>query len=211
MTTVTYGSCIRYTDAMLYSSHALRRSVGMIRNTAHGWGALARQAHWLMAALILGQVVLGKYAEALDRTPQKISLLMWHKSLGITLLLLALLRLGWALANPRPTLPPDTPPWRRHAVRLSHGMLYGLMLAIPISGWLYNSARNIPLSLFRLIPWPPLMEPDEALAPRLGDWHEGLVMALLVLVTLHAGAALWHHFHQRDSVLLRMLFDRTRT
>lgn len=177
----------------------------MLKNSALGWGLVARSLHWLMAVLILFQAGLGKYAHELRISPQKTGLLVWHKSIGITLLFLVLLRLGWALSNRRPESPPDTTRSQYFASRASHVALYALMIAIPLSGWLYNSAKNVPFSLYRIIPWPSLMDPNEKLAPALGELHELLVIALLSLIGVHASAALWHHFIRRDDVLKRML------
>ncbi len=163
--------------------------------------------HWSMAALIFAQVILGKYAHELGRTPEKLNLLMWHKSIGITLLFLALLRLLWALLNPRPVADAATPVWVRLAAMLGHTGLYALLFAIPVSGWLMNSAKNVPFSLYRVIPWPALIGPDKALGERFQEWHEGLVSAMLVLLLIHVAATLWHHFWRRDTVLQRMLWN----
>lgn len=180
----------------------------MLRNTKTSWGWVARTLHWSMATLIIGQVVLGKYAHELGRTPQKLNLMMWHKSIGITLLFLVALRLLWALLNPRPQAASAMAKWELTAARISHISLYTVMFAIPLSGWLTNSAKNVPFSLFRLVPWPALIGPDEALGERLQEWHESLVALMLLLLTVHIGAALWHHFLKRDTVLLRMLWDK---
>lgn len=180
-----------------------------LTNTGNGWGWVARNLHWLMAMLILGQVALGRYAHELDRSPRKLDLMTWHKSVGVTLLLLAIVRLGWAAFNRRPADPDGTPRWQHRAIRLSHMALYGLMLAIPLSGWLYNSAKNVPFSLYRTIPWPDLIGPSERLATTFGAVHGSLVVTLLALLVVHAGAALWHHFIRGDDVLRRMLTDRT--
>ena len=177
----------------------------MLRNSDAVWGSVARSFHWLMAILLLGQIALGKYAHELGRTPDKLTLMMWHKSIGITLLLLVLLRLAWALSNPRPLPENSSGKWERAAAWLNHIGLYLLMLAIPLSGWLMNSAKNVPFSLFRVIPWPALTGPDEALGEVFEELHEGLVTALVFLLALHVAAALWHHFFKRDRVLLRML------
>lgn len=190
---------------MLYFCHARQLATFMLKNSAFGWGLVARNLHWLMAVLILGQAALGKYAHELSVSPEKLGLLVWHKSIGITLLFLALLRLAWALSNRRPQSPPGTERWQVFAARASHVLLYVLMIAIPISGWLYNSAKNVPLRLFRTIPWPSLMDANEKLAPILGEVHESLVAALLSLVAVHAAAALWHHFIRHDDVLRRMI------
>jgi cytochrome b561 len=113
----------------------------------------------------------------------------------------------WALLNPKPAADTATPLWERTAARLNHISLYALLLAIPLSGWLMNSAKNVPFSLYRVIPWPALIGPDKALGERFQEWHEGLVSVMLVLLLIHVAAALWHHFLRRDEILLRMLWN----
>lgn len=158
-----------------------------------------------MAALLLGQVLLGRYAESLERTPEKLNLMMLHKSIGISLLLLVLLRLVWTWMNPAPKSLSGSVSWTRHAARLSHGVLYVLMIAIPVSGWLMNSAKNIPFRIFRLVPWPAIVKPDAGLGRVFEYWHGQLVTALLVFLCIHVAAAFWHHFLRRDATLKRML------
>jgi len=177
----------------------------MLRNSSSDWGSVTRVFHWSMAALIAGQVILGKYAHELDPTPEKLDLMMWHKSIGITLLFLVSLRLLWTLLNPRPNAVSTTRSWERMAAGLSHISLYALMFAIPLSGWLMNSAKNVPFSVYRLVPWPALIAPDKALGEQLEEWHEGLASVMLAVLGVHILAALWHHFLRRDPVLLRML------
>ena len=177
----------------------------MLGNTTTHWGQVARYLHWIMAALLLSQVVLGRYANALERSPEKLNLMMWHKSIGITLLLLVSARLAWAWFNPAPDALLGTARWTRYASRLSHGALYILMVSIPLSGWLMNSTKNLPFRLFRIVPWPNLLGPDEAMGKLFESWHDQLVSLLLVLLCIHVGAALWHHFYRRDAVLVRML------
>ena len=177
----------------------------MLRNSTEAWGWPARAMHWLMALLILAQVGLGKYAHELERSPRQLDLLMWHKSIGITLLGLALLRLGWVLLNPAPKPPAGSGRWAQRAARAGHAALYALMFAVPLSGWLYNSAKNVPFRLFRTVPWPDLIEPDQRLAHLFEEWHEGLVSALLAVLIVHVSAALWHEYVRRDGVLRRML------
>lgn len=177
----------------------------MLRNTTTSWGRVARYLHWIMAALLMGQVLLGRYAHALERSPEKLNLMMWHKSIGISLLLLMSARLAWAWINPAPNPPPGTAAWVRSASRLSHAGLYVLVIAIPVSGWLMNSAKNIPFRLFRVVPWPNLLRPDAGLGRFFEFWHNQLVTLLLVLLCIHVAAALWHHFYRRDTTLKRML------
>jgi cytochrome b561 len=158
-----------------------------------------------MAAMLTGQVVLGKYAQGLELSPAKLNSMMWHKSLGITLLFLAIVRLLWTVLNPRPEFGTGTRPSLRISARLNHLGLYVLMIAIPLSGWLMNSAKNVPFNLFRTVPWPALIDANENLGDLFQWWHESLVSAMLVLFFLHLSGVLWHHFYKRDNVLLRML------
>ena len=177
----------------------------MLYNTRDAWGSVSRNVHWLMVLLFAGQITLGKYAHGLNLSPQKLDLLMWHKSIGITLLLLASFRLIWRIAGTRPETPPGTPDWEHKAAALSHTLLYMFMLAIPVTGWLMNSAKNIPFKLFLLVPWPDLVSPSEPWGKVFEEWHESLVAAFIVLILLHVAAALRHHFIKRDQVLNRML------
>lgn len=174
-------------------------------NSRTSWGWVARSLHWSMAALILGQLALGKYAHELPLSPGKLDALMWHKSVGMTLLLLAAIRVAWTSTHKRPQPASPATQWHRTAAGLSHILLYVLMVAIPLTGWLMNSAKNVPFSIFRVIPLPSLISPDEKMGNAFQWCHETLAGAFLLLIVLHVLAAFWHHFHRRDSVLLRML------
>ena len=173
------------------------------------WTLVAKLLHWLMAALILAQLALGKYAESIALSPQKLNLMVWHKSIGIVLLLLVLIRLTWAVVNPRPSPVDGIGVIMRKASKYSHFVLYLLMLSIPLSGWLMNSAKNIPFSVFRTIPWPNLIGPDKKLAVLFEQLHEGLVNILGIVLVIHVLAALWHHFYRQDRVLTRMWFGKS--
>src|SRR6266571_88823 len=133
----------------------------MLRNASDSWGAPAKLFHWVMAALILAQIALGLMAANWRLSPTKVELFFWHKSTGMLILALVALRLLWRLANPTPALPSGMAAWERAAARLSHLLLYVLMIALPITGWIVNSASNIPFRIFRLIPLPPIVAPDQ--------------------------------------------------
>jgi cytochrome b561 len=177
----------------------------MLRNTADSWGAGAKFFHWLMAALIVFQIMLGVMAATWPVSPTKLDLFVWHKSFGVLILTLAALRLLWRLANPTPALPQGMPDWERVAARISHFLLYLLMIALPITGWVINSAANIPFRIFWLVPLPPIVAPDKALADLFAQIHGGLALTLVVVLVAHIGAALRHHFIKHDKVLIRML------
>lgn len=176
-----------------------------LRNTDRAWGSIARSFHWLVAALILGQFALGWIAGSWPRSPLKVDLFVWHKSLGILVLALVLLRLAWRLFERTPALPAAMPPWERRAAAASHALLYLLMLALPLSGWVINSAANFPLKLFWLVPLPPITAPGKGTQELAEAVHNGLFWAMAALLLLHVAAALRHHFVQRDEVLRRML------
>lgn len=161
--------------------------------------------HWFVAALIFTQFALGWTAALWRLSPVKLNLFVWHKSTGMLILALVLLRLLWRLAHPTPELPADMPAWERAAARASHALLYALMIAMPVSGWIINSAAGVPFSIFRLIPLPALVAPDKHTAELAALAHLSLFVVLAALVAVHAAAALRHHFVKRNKVLAGML------
>lgn len=177
----------------------------MLRNTADSWGAPAKLFHWVMAALILAQIALGVTAASWRVSPTKIELFFWHKSTGMLILALLALRLAWRLSNPAPLLPAGMAPWERVGARLSHLLLYTLMIALPVTGWIVNSASNIPFRIFWLIPLPAIVAPDENTADLVAEVHGGLAVLLALVLVAHVGAALRHHYVKKDAVLARML------
>jgi cytochrome b561 len=195
----------------MHDPAASRYYVGMLRNTADSWGAPAKFFHWVMAALILAQIALGVTAANWRVSPMKLELFFWHKSTGMLILLLVALRLLWRLANPAPELPSGMPAWERAAARASHLLLYVLMIALPIAGWIVNSASNVPFRIFWLIPLPAIVAPDQYTADLAALVHRGLAALLALVLAAHIGAALRHHFVKRNTVLIRMLPGAWRT
>lgn len=161
--------------------------------------------HWLIAFGILASFSLGLYMTDLSLSPTKLKLYSWHKWAGVTLFALIVFRLGWRLTHPAPALPDTMSPVLRRAANAAHWLLYGLMIAIPVSGWLMSSAKGFQTVWFGLVPLPDLLAKDGALGDTLKDVHEFLNFTLLGLVAIHSAAALKHHFIDRDTVLTRML------
>jgi len=183
-----------------------------LRNTAIAYGSVAKLLHWTIVVLIIAQFVLASSADDLPNGLEKLKLLATHKSIGMTVLMLALVRIGWRLTNPVPPSPATMPRWQVRAAHTSHFVLYALLLAQPITGWIMSSARNFPVSYFGLFQWPDLVGPSDALHERFEDIHHLLGEALLVIALVHAAAALYHHFWIKDDVLRRMLpFARPRS
>jgi cytochrome b561 len=178
-----------------------------IRNTADRWGGVSITLHWLIAAAVLFMGALGLYMKGLPFGSDKIALYALHKSTGLTVLALVLLRLGWRLFAGRPRPPPAMPPWQRLASKMSHALLYLLLIALPLAGWLLHSASDLRLKLrwFGLFDVPSIAEPSRELRVFAGQLHEALFWTLMLLVVVHVGAALKHHFIDRDNVLRGML------
>jgi len=168
------------------------------------YGNTAIALHWLTALLIVCGFTLGLSMVGLPISRQKLQWYAWHKWIGITVFLLTCARLAWRLGHPAPP-PPSMPAWQVRAAFISHGALYALLLAIPISGWMYSSATGVQVVYLGLIPLPDLLAKDRQTAAVLLAVHQTLNFTLLALVCLHTAAALKHHFVDRDAVLARML------
>jgi cytochrome b561 len=176
-----------------------------LKNSTSRFGVIAQLLHWTIVALIITQYVLATRAENLPRGMAKLSVLAQHKSVGITVLALALVRLAWRWLNEVPAESASMPRWQKHAARASHILLYGLILLIPLSGWLMSSAKAYTVSWFGLVTLPDLVGQDEGLFNFFLKTHHALVFILFCVAILHALAALKHHFIDRDNVLRRML------
>jgi cytochrome b561 len=176
-----------------------------LRNTTDSWGSIAKVLHWVIVLLIITQIVLANIAEDLPLGMEKLATLARHKSVGITILALATLRLVWRWANPTPLLPQQMPAWARGLAHGSHFALYFAIFAIPLTGWMMSSAKNYPVSWFNLVQLPDLVQPSESVYEFMHDAHEVLVTVMLAAAALHIVGALKHHFIDRDNVLKRML------
>lgn len=175
-----------------------------LTNTPERWGHLSIALHWFTALLVIGLLLIGFFMDELPNTPLKRDVFIWHKSFGLTVFALTAMRIGWRLAQPTPSLPADMPAWERFAAKLGHAGLYLLLLGMPASGALMNWASNFPTPLFGMTLIERAGQVDRALKSLGHELHEWGGWALLALLLVHAGAALWHHHHRRDGVLARM-------
>ncbi len=160
--------------------------------------------------MILAMFVLGWIAVNYPLSPAKIKLFVWHKTIGISILILVLLRIAWRLSNPTPVLPSHMRSWERRLAHTSHALMYLVMAAMPLSGWVINSAANFPLKLYGLIRLPNIAPTDKAIQIQAELVHITLFWVFIALLLLHIGAAFWHHFVGRNEILLRMLPGTTR-
>jgi cytochrome b561 len=161
--------------------------------------------HWLIAIGILSTFVVGVYMHELPLSPWKLKIYSWHKWAGVTIFLLALLRIVWRLGHRPPAAPANMPRWQQIAAESVHHLLYLLMLAIPLSGWLMSSAKGFQTVYFGVLPIPDLLSKNPELGDSLKEVHEAINFLMLAIVASHAGAAFKHHFIDRDDVLRRML------
>jgi len=176
-----------------------------IRNSKVRWGALSQLLHWLIVLLIAAQVALALTAKELPRGPMVRTIVGYHKALGITILALAVIRLAWRWMNPVPALPGTLKPYEKVLARLTHGGLYVILFAMPLSGWIASSAHGFPVRWFNLFTVPALTGKDLPLSAAMNELHYALAIALGVIVVLHIVAALKHHFVLKDDTLRRML------
>lgn len=160
--------------------------------------------HWLIALALVSTFALGFYMQGLPFTPGKLQLYSWHKWAGVTIFCFVVFRLAWRLTHRAPRLPEGMARWQQIAAEAGHGLLYVLMVAVPLSGWLMSSSLGFQTVWFGVLPLPDLMSPDETWGERLLTVHKTLNYTMAALVAGHAAAALKHHFVDRDGVLARM-------
>lgn len=167
--------------------------------------ATAKALHWGIAVLIFAMFGLGFYMTGLPLSPAKLQWYAWHKWAGITVFLLVVFRLAWRATHRPPALPAHMSALERFAAHAGHHLLYVLMFAIPLSGWLMSSAKGVQTVWFGVLPIPDLLAKDKELGDLLQTVHLALNLTLIAVLLGHVGAALKHHFIDRDDVLARML------
>ena len=175
------------------------------QNVPTRYSAVAQGFHWIIAGLIVTQFVLAYAADDLPIGVHKLALLARHKSFGMTVLMLAVLRLLWRLKNRPPGLPAGMTPLEQVLARATHVAFYVLLFAMPLTGWMMSSAKNYSVSWFGLFTWPDLIGQNETAFNILKTTHDYLSFLLFGIAVLHILAALKHHFWNKDDVLVRML------
>ena len=181
----------------------------MLTNSAERYGAVSRLLHWLMALLILAMIGIGAYMTDLDKEdPLRAQLYTLHKEIGVTILALAVIRILWILVSRSPVMPAALQRWEVILAKSTVGLLYLLMLATPIAGYLMTNTGGKSINYFGIIDLPALMAKNHDLHETLEEVHEFLAFSILALVGLHVLGALKHRFLDKDpgaDVLKRML------
>lgn len=169
------------------------------------YGAVAIFFHWASAALILAAILCAWSIHLTTDEALQSNLLIIHRSFGISVLVVSALRVVWRATHPAPPPPGSLPRWQQWVAAGTHWLLYGLLFAMPIAGYVSMTAADQPVSFFYLFDLPQLIARDPALAKLAFRTHRNLQWAIYLLVGLHAAAALGHHFVIKDNVLRRML------
>lgn len=184
-----------------------------LTNSNTHWGALARLLHWSMAALIIFMIGFGFYmVNGVENPLEQFPLYQTHKSWGFVAFALVVLRLTWRVANRTHPALPDMAMIQRFAAQAGHVGLYVLMIVVPVSGWLMASASplqdllGVKNEVFGLFELPdPFVPGDQQLEETFARIHVLGAIGFVFLLIGHVGAALWHHFVKRDTVLKRMI------
>lgn len=176
-----------------------------LRNTAHRYGRIAKILHWGMVLAFVAVYGVAIYMSFLPFGPALFETITLHKSIGLLILGLALLRIVWRLFNAPPPLPEAMPIHEKAIAHAAHFALYAVMIGMPLTGWAMSSAANFPASFFGLFTLPAIMEPSKEAVDLLKAVHWYAAWGIGALILAHIGAALKHHFINRDTVLTRML------
>lgn len=167
------------------------------------YSRVARSLHWIIAALVLGNIAGGMFNDSLSKLYEGITQL--HKSVGLTIIVLTICRIGWRLTHKPPPLPDSVPPFELVSAGFVHGLFYTLLLLMPLTGWIFVSAGKYPLSWFWLVDVPKFaLTKADPIVGLARSGHEIMGWTFLALATLHIAAALRHHFIVKDAVLRRM-------
>jgi cytochrome b561 len=171
--------------------------------TRPDYGLTAKLLHWLVVVLLVIQYAIGWLMPDVHRGPPGVPM-MFHISFGISILAVIVLRFAWRLTHP--VEPASTlPPWQRIGAEAAHWLLYALVFATTMTGWLFLSMRGWSVSLFGVLPLPLLTAPSAPVARAIGEWHETVELVLVIMIGLHVAAALAHLVVYRDRVMQRML------
>jgi cytochrome b561 len=168
------------------------------------YGTTAKLFHWLIVALLLVQYPIGWLMPDLHKDMKPGAAMTFHVSVGMTILVLIVLRLVWRLTHP---VAPESslPPWQRLGSEAMHWLLYALVLATTVTGWLFASFRGWSMSFFFLAPMPMLASNNPAAGKVIDGLHQAMEWALLVVIGIHVATALVHIFVYRDRIMQRML------
>ena len=178
--------------------------LSMLKDTPYGYGAVSKILHWLIALLIIANLAIGLTFDSLSAA-EKMQMMGIHKSMGIAVLVLMIVRLIWRVTQGYPKMPAGIPERERILARIVHSLFYPLLIALPLAGWLMSSAGGHPVSFFGLFTLPAIWEKNK----EMGEWfelaHNTFAYLTIIAVTGHVVVALFRHFVQKDKLIRRMM------
>ena len=181
----------------------------MLKNSAESYGSLTKAIHWVMAALIIVLIAVGMYMAELDKEdPSRLQLFAMHKSFGMLVLMLAVIRIVWLRMSPAPALPSVFTDKEKRIVSGVKGVLYLLMFLAPISGYVMSSAAGKPVAFFGLFEMPLFIAQNKSIAGFAHEMHEMLAFAMIAFILLHVAGAIKHRLKDRNGpsdIMNRML------
>jgi cytochrome b561 len=178
----------------------------MIRNTNERYGSVAKFLHWLIALLVVIMLCAGVSFNYLPAGRVFDALMFVHKSTGVTILILIVLRLLWRFTNPTPRFPSTTPFWQKRAARIVHILFYLLLIAMPLTGIIMTLSAGYRVPLWGICTVHlSAFGPNKPLAMLMAAWHRTLAWTIAIFIVIHVLAAIKHHFYDKDGVLTRML------
>jgi len=169
------------------------------------YSGLAKILHWLVVVLLLAQFAVAWTMPDVHRDTKPVGLIAWHLSIGTAILLVMLVRLGWRSVSTVPPAPDTLAPPLRLLSRLAHWLLYGLLIGLPLLGWINANARGWTVRLFGGLPLPALVPAASSWGRQMGGVHQVVALVLLGVVGLHVLGALYHQFILRGGLLRRLL------
>lgn len=170
------------------------------------YSTISLTLHWLIAAMVVAQVILVTAHEATHGQPISRELINLHKSVGLSILTLTVLRILWRVFNPAIRLPDTMKRWEKLLARTTHVLFYVVLIVMPLTGWAASSASGRAIEWFHLFQWPMLpIDGGRPVSRQMMEIHETVVKGLYVLIALHVIGALKHQFVDRDNVLHRMI------
>ena len=173
--------------------------------TRLGYGPTTKILHWLIVLLLAIQYAIGWAMPDIHRGTKPEGLIAWHLWVGALIILVVAVRVSWRLAHPVPLLEDGAPAWQNALARLTHGLLYLILVVLVALGWANASARGYAVSFFGMMPLPAIMPEGSRAGMAMGDVHSFIGWLLLALIALHVAAALYHRLIRRDQVWQRML------
>lgn len=176
-----------------------------IKNSKTTYGSVAKFLHWLIFILIIAMLTIGFLMDGIQDKALKGQIINLHKLTGILILILMVLRVTWALTNPKPMLPMGTPRWQKWAERVVHFLIYAVLIVMPIAGWVMSVAAGYLPHLFGFKFALPVVPLDKKLSDQAYDVHSYLAYVLIALISIHVLAALYHYIVKKDDVLQRMM------